>query len=112
MVAQIIKNQIENIEYRKKRIFWILFSLFVFLLFFYAFLLSRTIINATFEQQMEGKIISLNSEVNSIDFQYLNLKNSITSELAISKGFISISKTNFAFIRANKAVLSLSLNKN
>ena len=112
MVAQAIKNQIEKIEYRKKKIFWILLSIFIFFILCYLILLNRTIINTVSKQQMENEIISLNSQVNSADFQYLNLKNSITPELAMSKGFISISETNFAYIQADKMALSLSLNKN
>jgi len=112
MVAEVIKNQIEKIEHREKKIFWILFSIFVFLLFFYGFLVNRTIVNAVYKQQMEKDIISLNSKVNSMDFQYLEMKNNITDELALSKGFINTPGTNFAFVLDVKTALSLSINKN
>jgi len=111
MVAEVIKNQIEKIEHREKKIFWTLFSMFVFLLFFYGFLINHTIINAVYKQQMEKEITSLNSEVNAMDFQYLGMKNNITEELALSRGFVNIHGTNFAFIRDNNASLSLSVSQ-
>ena len=111
MVAEVIKNQIEKIEHREKKIFWILFSMFVFLLFFYGFLINRTIVNAVYKQQMEKNIISLNSEVNAMDFQYLGMKNNITEELASSKGFVTVPGTNFAFVRDTNTSLSLSVSQ-
>ncbi len=111
MVAQVIKNQIEKIEHREKKIFWTLFSLFAFLLFLYGFLVNHTIVNAVYQDQMEKEMVSLNSKVNSMDFQYLEMKNNITQELAISKGFVNTKGNNFAFIQVDKTSLSLSISK-
>ncbi len=112
MVAQVIKNQIEKIEHREKKIFWILFSEFVFLLFFYGFLVNRTIVNAVYSQKMEREMALLNSEVNHMDFQYLEMKNNITHELALSKGFVNTPRINFAFIKDTTSALSLSVSGN
>ena len=111
MVAEVIKSQIDKIEHREKKIFWGLFSMFVFLLLFYGFLVNHTIINAVHQNQLEKDITALNSEVNSMDFQYLEMKNNITHELAVSKGFINLTGTNFAFTN-NSKTSSLSLVKN
>ncbi|MFH1454987.1 MAG: hypothetical protein ABIF22_01560 [bacterium] len=112
MVAQVIKKQIEKIEYREKKIFGILFSVFVFFTMSYGFLLNSTMMNAVSRQSMEKEMVSLGSDVNSLEFQYLNIKNSITLGLAQSKGFISISLDKFAVIDSTQKKISLSINEN
>ncbi len=112
MVRQIIKKQIEKIEYREKKIFWSLFSVFVFFVASYGFLLNSAMMNAVSKQNMERQISSLSSDVNSLEFQYLNLKNSITLELAQSKGFILVPSDKFAVIDSAQKNLSLSINEN
>ena len=57
-------------------------------------------------------MISLGSEVNSLEFQYLNIKNSITLDLAQSKGFVSVISNKFAVIDFAQKNLSLSINEN
>ena len=112
MVKQIIKKQIEKIEYREKRIFWTLFSVFVFFLVSYGALVSNAMTNAVSTQNMQKEMTSLSSDVNSSEFQYLNLKNSITLDLALSKGFVSVSGDKFAVISSVPKTLSLSINEN
>ncbi len=111
MVAQVIKNQIEKIEYREKNIFWSLFSVFVFFLVSYGVLVNNTIMNAVAKQNMEKEMATLNSEVNSMEFNYLNMKNNITMERALSLGFVAVSEEKFASVSGNTN-LSLSVNEN
>ena len=111
MVAQIIKKQIERIEYREKNMFWIFFFVLIFFLISYGFMVNKTIANAVAKQQMEVQITSLNSDVNSIESGYLNLKNSITMELALSNGFIVNLGEKYAVAQPNSG-LSLSVNEN
>jgi len=112
MVSRVIKNQIEKIEYREKKIFWYLFSVFAFFVVSYGFLLNSTMMNTVSKQNMEKEITSLSSNVNSLEFQYLNIKNSITLNLAKSKGFILVSSDKFAVIDPTQKNLSLSINEN
>ena len=112
MVAQAIKNHIEGIEYREKKIFWILFSVFAILLISYGFLINKTIMNAVSEQQLQKQMSTLNSNVNSVEFAYLNAENSITMDFALSKGFVAIPENNFAMVSPDAQALSLSLNEN
>ena len=112
MVAQIIQNQIEKFRYGEKKIFWSLFSVFVFFIVSYGFLLNNTMMNAVSKQSMEKKIISLSSEVNSLEFKYLNIKNSITIGLAQSKCFVLVSSDKFAVIDPTQKNISLSINEN
>ncbi len=110
MVAEVIKKQIRNIEYREKQIFWILSITFVFLLVSYGFLINNTIANAISKENMQKELSSLNSEINSAEFQYLNIKNSINITMALSKGFVSVPNNNFALVSPSRS-LSLSINK-
>ncbi len=112
MVAQIIQKQIGKIEHREKKIFWILFFVFVFFVVSYGIFLNNMTMNAVSKQNMEKEMISLGSEVNSLEFQYLNIKNGITLSFAKSKGFVSVSGDKFAVIDSTQKNLSLSINEN
>ncbi len=112
MVAQIIKNQIEKIGYREKKIFWILFSLFSLLIILYGFLVERTFQNAVAEQNLEGQMSSLNSNVDSLEFSYLSMEKNITMDLALSKGYVAVSENDFAVITPAESGLALSFNEN
>ena len=107
-----IKNRINNIEYVEKKIFWTLFSLFVFLLVFYGIEINNTITNAVSKQNMEKEMITLNSDINSMEFDYINAKNKITLDYANSLGYVSIPNDKFASISINNNSLSLHLNEN
>ncbi len=110
MTTQAITKQIRNIEYTEKQIFWTLFVLFVFFLVSYGFLINKTIGNAIAKENMQKEMSMLNSEVNSREFQYLNIKNSITMNLALSKGFVAVPNNNFALLSPSRS-LSLSINE-
>jgi hypothetical protein len=112
MVKQIIKKQIEKIEYREKKVFWVLFSVFVFFIMSYGFLLNGTMMNAVSKQNTEKLMTSVGSEVNSLEFKYLNIKNGITMDLAKSKGFVIVTSDKFASINSAQKNLSLSINEN
>src|ERR1035437_9460538 len=112
MVAQIIKSKIEKIEYREKKLFWTLFSVFVFFLISYGVLVNNAIMNAVAQQNMEKDMASLNTDVNTMEFQYLNIKNNITMSLAQSLGFVPISTEVFAVASLPHTNLTLSVNGN
>lgn len=112
MVAQIIQKQIDRVENKEKRIFLFLFLTAIILVLSYGFLLNKTMMNAVSKQSMEHEIKSLSSEVNSLEFQYLNIKNSITLETAESKGFVLVSVNKFASIDSIQKKISLSINEN
>ncbi len=112
MVARIIQNQIDRIEYREKSIFWIFFSVFIFLLVSYGFMVNKTIINAVSTQKIEKDIIVLNSEVNSIESKYLDLKNNVTIDLALSKGFTVNENIKYVVNSVSDQKVSLSINEN
>lgn len=112
MVAQIIKRQIDRIEYREKNIIRVLFSVFIFLLISYGFLVNNTILNAVNRQKLEKEISILDSTINSLEFNYLSVKNSITLDLALSKGFVQVKDEKYVSIAPVSGGLSLSINEN
>jgi hypothetical protein len=112
MVAQVIQKQIEKFDHEEKKVFWLIFSFSVFFIISYGFLLNNTMMNAVSKQNMEKKMLSLSSDVNSLEFQYLNIKNSITLGLAQSKGFVAVSSDKFATIHSAQKNISLSINEN
>ena len=85
--------------------------MFAFLLVSYGFLVNKTIQNAVAKQNLEKQISSLNSSVNSLEFTYLSLENTITMDFAISKGFVAVAEDHFAVI-APQTASALSLNEN
>jgi len=112
MVAQVIKNQIEKIEYREKKFFWVLFTIFIFCVISYGFLLNSMVQSGVAQQNMQNSMVTMGSNVSKLEFQYLNIKNSITLALAQSKGFVNISSQKFAVINPSAKNISLSINEN
>ena len=111
-MTKIIKKQIKNLEYREKSIVWALFSVFVLLLVSYGFLINNTMANAVKNQNISKENSVLNSEINSMEFAYLNAKNSITMELALKEGFMVDNNEKFVSVAGASSNLSLSINEN
>ncbi|MFA6430052.1 MAG: hypothetical protein WC229_03710 [Candidatus Paceibacterota bacterium] len=111
-MTKIIKRQIKNLEYREKSIIWSLFSVFVLLLVSYGFLVSSSMANAVKRQDLSKQNVLLNSEINSMEFVYLEAKNSITMELALREGFVVDNNEKFVSIAPASSNLSLSINEN
>ena len=112
MVAKVIKNQIEKFEYREKNIVRVLFSAFVLLLISYGFFVNGAIMNSVRTEQVEKDLSTLNSSINSMEFDYLNAKNAITMDLATSMGFVEVKNQKFLAMRPVSNNLSLSTNEN
>lgn len=112
MVSQIIKRQVNNFESKEKTIVWSVFILFVFLLISYGYLLNNTFMSAIKRQDLEKKIVSLNSKINSIEADYLEAKKSITLDLAISKGYILTKNQKYVSVAPVSSGLSMSINEN
>ena len=109
MVAQLIKTQVEKIEYRERTLFWSLFSVFVFFVFLYGYFVNGAIMNAVHKENLQSKISALNTNVNALEFQYLGMKNGITMDLALSRGYVQVPESHFALLSQNH---SLSVNEN
>ncbi len=112
MTTGVIKNRIGLIQYKEKTIFWSLFFISILLLSSYGFLVVKSITNGIHKDAMQKKMISLNSNVNSLEFEYLNMKNDITLSFAESHGFIAVTNTNYVALSSDTRNSSLSVNKN
>jgi outer membrane murein-binding lipoprotein Lpp len=111
-MTKAIKNQIDKFEYREKNIIRILLSVFVLLSISYGLLVNSTIMNSIKTEQLSSNISALGSSINSMEFDYLNAKNAITMDLAISKGFVAVTDQKFLALTPSSDGLSLSTNEN
>ena len=50
-----------------------------------------SVVNVSVRQNLNDKIVALRSNVAQLEFQYVALQNQITTETAISKGYIAVS---------------------
>ena len=79
-------NQTSNMQ---KDIFWATLVAFFVLVSLYIGFLSVSISNVAVRQGVNDKIVSLRSKVAQLEFQYVALQNTITSDTALSKGFVA-----------------------
>jgi len=110
MVAKLIKKQITmSVQDRERKIFNILSTAIILLLICYVFLLTSAFFNAFHKQGIEKNSLSLVSEVNSMESEYLKDEESINMDVALSKGFVA---TNKQFVSISSSNTNLSLNVN
>ena len=101
-----IKNRIQD----RGNIFWSLTVGLVVVLGLYIYFLSNTVYTAVLRQQTEKSIAVFEDGIGSLESNYLNLKNTVTIELARGKGFKDIITTQY--ISRKSLGKSLSLNTN
>ena len=82
------------------------------LLVSYGFLVSSSMANAVKRQDLSKQNASLNSEINSMEFAYLEAKNSITMDLALKEGFVADNNEKFVSVAPASSNLTLSINEN
>ncbi|MFA6227132.1 MAG: hypothetical protein WC631_01455 [Candidatus Paceibacterota bacterium] len=111
-MTKAIKNQIGKFTYGEKNVTRILLSVFVSLLASYIILVYGVVMNSIKTERLEKDVSVLNSSINSAEFNYLNAKNAITMDLAVSKGFIAIKNQKFLALKPSSNGLSLSTNEN
>lgn len=93
----------------RKKVFWFLTSSLIVFLGLYIYLVSDTTYSIILRQRTEKSITSAESNLGKLEAEYLNLKNDVTKDLALAKGFKEIT-TETEFVSRNGAVASLSLN--
>ncbi|KKU26202.1 MAG: hypothetical protein UX39_C0011G0016 [Candidatus Magasanikbacteria bacterium GW2011_GWA2_46_17] len=103
-MAEKIKNEIHD----RGNIFWSLAVGLVVVLGLYLYFLSNTIYTAVVRQQTEKAIAVLEESIGGLESSYLNLKNTVTIEVARDKGFTDIFATQY--ISRKSLGRSLSLN--
>lgn len=85
-----------NINCLERKVFWSLAVLLVFSSIMYAYLVNQTILNIVERENLEGDIITLNSNISELEFDYISLKNDINLDYAHSIGFVNVGKVKFA----------------
>ncbi|MEN9649477.1 MAG: hypothetical protein RL094_444 [Candidatus Parcubacteria bacterium] len=86
---------IKSIEKTSAVIFWAQVGLIVAMISMYMYLVNKTVWNVVARQQAESSIVSLNSKLSDLEFQYITSKNNITLEMAQSLGYESTHNTVF-----------------
>ncbi len=106
-----IKRQLNRFELAEKKLFWI-FSILVFTLAFsYGVFVNRAILNGVYSQKMSSSISKISQELNNLEYTYLESKNAITIDLALSKGFVQINEQKFVARNSPRETLSLITNE-
>lgn len=94
----------------RKKMFWFLTANLVVFAGLYVYLVSDTTYSIILRQRTEKSISELQSDIGSLETDYLNSKNAVTADLARSKGFREITATKFVSRNSNTATAGLSLN--
>jgi len=82
-------NTLQHISHTQRDIFWATIVAFFVLVSMYIGFLSTSIVNVSVRQDTNDKIVALRSKVAQLEFQYVALQNTITSETALSKGYVA-----------------------
>ena len=79
---------IHQISHVQKDVFWATSITCFTLIGLYLFFLASSVVNVAVRQSVNDKIVNLSSEVAQLEFQYVALQNGVTSEVALSKGYV------------------------
>ena len=77
-----------HISHVQKDIFWAASITLVALVGMYLFFLGSSVVNVSARQNVNDKIVVLGSKVAQLEFEYVALQNSVTSDMASSKGYV------------------------
>lgn len=103
-----MKTLAKALSYENRvRAFWAMAAACLMLLFVYIFSINATARNVAEKQQWGRQIAAINSELESLEFSYIELKNEITLELARTYGFREVARPLYVSRDVNS---SLSLN--
>ncbi len=80
---------LNNVSHMQKDIFWATIVVLFVLITLYIGFLSSSIVNVSVRQNTNDKIVALRSKVAQLEFKYVSLQNAITTETALSKGYVA-----------------------
>lgn len=89
-------------------IFWILLTIFTLSFVAYIYGINALSRSVALRQSLERESMMLASDLATLEFEYISLKNKITIDLAKERGFDEVSKP--LYIAKAKTVPTLSLN--
>ncbi len=88
-----------------RTMFFMLVAILLFIFGSYFYLVNKTIMNIVTREKAQKSIAALSGTIGELEFKYIGLKNSVTLDLAHSKGFQDASPTQFlARNHAGKAI--------
>ena len=91
-----------------KVLFFFILALLLSVFGTYVYLVNKTIMNVVAREQTIKTVSSLSSTIGGLEFKYITLKNSVTLDLAHSKGFQDFSPT--TFLAEQKPAATISYN--
>lgn len=91
----------------RARLFWILMMVSVLSLLAYIYAIHATARNIATRQNLERQMAKISTNLGSLEFSYIELKNSVTLELAYQHGFREV-KSPLYVSRARTAPLSFN----
>jgi hypothetical protein len=79
----------------EKNIFWTLVGILFFCAIFYMYSINVTIRNVVARENLENKVADLTLAIGNEEFQYINLRNTVTLPLAYSLGFKDVKEKTY-----------------
>ena len=105
-------NKIKTISYGERvRFFWILAIISILSLFIYIYAINVTARSAALGQNLERQMTRAGSELDSLEFAYIKLKNNVTLELAYERGFKETKNPLYVSRRPNTSLSINTLNR-
>lgn len=84
-------GKIKIISYdNRARLFWVMTTISVLSLFVYIYSINNIARNIAVRQTLEKQITHISTNLDSLEFAYIELKNNVTLELAYHHGFKEI----------------------
>ncbi|MBL7045811.1 MAG: hypothetical protein ISR99_02170 [Parcubacteria group bacterium] len=90
-----IKVRIKALKQVKKKTFWTLVGLVVFLMGAYSYFLGKSIVNVVVREEVEQEIALVNSAISELEFAYLEKKDTVNRALASELGYVFVPQDKF-----------------
>ncbi|MDO8590188.1 MAG: hypothetical protein Q7R69_02855 [bacterium] len=101
-------HKTKTISYdHRARVFWILVAISILSLFAYIYAIHATARNIATRQNLERQMAKISANLGSLEFDYIELKNNVSLELAYQHGFREAKKPLYV---SRTSVTSLSFN--
>ena len=101
-------NSTKTITYdNRARLFWIMAIISVLSLFVYVYGINATARSIVIRQDLEKQVNTVSTDLDSLEFTYIKLKNDITMDLAYHYGLKEV-KNPLYISRTNRASLSFN----
>ena len=88
-----VTNTLNTIDRLSITLFWSMLSVLIVLVGFYGYMVNKTVWNAFNKDKAEAEVVSLNSKLGDLEFQYMSMSNNISIEKAYELGFKNASSS-------------------